>query len=97
MTVKHWMPGIAVCGMLLTFAAGAEVPAAQSRGGEVLPDFSPPPVPAFMLNKPQRPLTLEEMQRQADAAAQRARAERVPVGTPTPDAGAPARIEAPIR
>ncbi len=40
------------------------------------PDFSPPPVPEFMLRKPAKPLTLEEMQKQADEAARRARAER---------------------
>ena len=39
------------------------------------PDFSPPPVPEFMLRKPAKPLTLEEMKKQADEAAQRARAE----------------------
>jgi hypothetical protein len=37
-------------------------------------DFSPPPVPEFMLRKPDHPLTLEEMKAQADAAAERARA-----------------------
>jgi len=40
------------------------------------PDFSPPPVPEFMLRKPAKPLTLEEMQKQADEAARHARAER---------------------
>lgn len=45
-----------------------------TTGGTVPPpDFSPPPVPEFMLKKPVRPLTLEEMQRQADEAAARAR------------------------
>ena len=39
-------------------------------------DFSPPPVPEFMLRKPAKPLTLEEMQKQADEAARRARADR---------------------
>lgn len=40
------------------------------------PDFSPPPVPDFMLRTPAKPLTLEEMQQQAEAAARRARAEK---------------------
>lgn len=39
-------------------------------------DFSPPPVPAFMLYKPEKPLTLDEMKKQADEAARRARAEK---------------------
>ena len=43
--------------------------------GAAQPDFSPPPVPEFMLRKPAKPLTLEEMQKQADEAARRARAE----------------------
>ena len=37
------------------------------------PDFSPPPVPEFMLRQPEKPLTLEEMRQQADEAARRAR------------------------
>lgn len=44
------------------------------------PDFSPPPVPGFMLKKPERPLSLEEMQKMADEAALRAR-------PPSPQAG----------
>ena len=40
------------------------------------PDFSPPPVPEFMLRKPEKPLTLEEMKKQADEASRRARAEK---------------------
>lgn len=35
------------------------------------PDFSPPPVPEFMLRRPTKPLTLEEMQKQADEAARK--------------------------
>lgn len=51
------------------------------------PDFSPPPVPGFMLRKPEKPLTLEEMRRQADEAAARVRARREPQASavePTP-------------
>ena len=40
------------------------------------PDFSPPPVPEFMLYKPAKPITLEEMKKQADEASRRARAEK---------------------
>ncbi len=40
------------------------------------PYFEPPPVPGFMLHKPDKPMTLEEMKKQADEAAQKARAER---------------------
>jgi hypothetical protein len=47
----------------------------QAGQGAPQPDFSPPPVPEFMLRKPAKPLTLEEMQKQADEAARRARAE----------------------
>ena len=39
-------------------------------------DFSPPPVPGFMLHKPDKPLTLEEMKAQADEASGKARAEK---------------------
>jgi hypothetical protein len=46
--------------------------------------FEPPPVPQFMLRKPERPLTQEEMQRQADEAAARARRASAPQ-TPAPD------------
>ena len=47
-----------------------------SAGDEPLqaePDLSPPPVPAFMLRKPDKPLPIEEMRRQADEAAARVR------------------------
>ena len=58
-------------------AAFAADPAPQQAGQNApQPDFSPPPVPEFMLRKPEKPLTLEEMQKQADEAAKRARAER---------------------
>jgi hypothetical protein len=53
----------------------AAEPAPQPGQGAPQPDFSPPPVPEFMLRKPAKPLTLEEMKKQADEAAQRARAE----------------------
>ena len=65
----------------LWFACAAPVLAADPAPPQAAPlaqqpDFSPPPVPEFMLRKPARPLTLEEMQKQADEAARRARAER---------------------
>ena len=56
------------------------------------PDFSPPPVPEFMLRKPAKPLTLEEMQKQADEAARRARAVR-DKNTPPPSTPAKAGNE----
>jgi hypothetical protein len=40
------------------------------------PLFERPPVPEFMLKKPAKPLTLEEMQKQADEAAARTRRAR---------------------
>lgn len=57
-------------------ACAAEPVPPQAGRGTAQPDFSPPPVPEFMLRKPAKPLTLEEMQKQADEAARRARAER---------------------
>jgi hypothetical protein len=58
-------------------AAAKPVPAAapEAKGkppGEML--FAPPPVPDFMLKKPEKPLTLLEQQKQADEAAERERA-----------------------
>lgn len=53
------------------------------------PDFSPPPVPEFMLRKPDTPLTLDEMRRQADEAAARVRARPSPAELP-PGNGMPA-------
>ena len=44
------------------------------------PDFSPPPMPGFMLKKSDKPLTLEEMKQQADEASKRARAEKEALG-----------------
>lgn len=40
-------------------------------------DFSPPPVPGFMLHQPAKPLTLDEMRRQADETARRVRPKRI--------------------
>ncbi len=40
------------------------------------PDFSPPPVPEFMLHKPTKSLTIEEMKKQADQASEKAKAEK---------------------
>jgi len=45
-------------------------------GAETMPVFEPPPVPAFMLRKPAQPLTLQEMDRQAEEAAAKARRAR---------------------
>ena len=56
-----------------------QVPASPSASPESVPGelrFEPPPVPDFMLRKPPQPMTLEEMQRQADEAAARARRAR---------------------
>ncbi|MBI4986633.1 MAG: hypothetical protein HZC24_15150 [Rhodocyclales bacterium] len=82
---------VAAAGVMLSASAGAE-PAASDA------DFAPPPVPAFMLKRPEKPLTLEEMRRQADEAAARARrgapAAQAPSDGPTvPEA--PRRIDAP--
>ena len=61
------------CAQTVYAADAAPAKPAQSA---LQPDFSPPPVPEFMLRKPALPLSLEEMQRQAEEAASRARAER---------------------
>ena len=52
--------------------------------------FETPPVPGFMLRKPEKPLTVEEMKRQADEAAEKARRTREAgsTGAPTPSSGA---------
>lgn len=52
--------------------------------------FEPPPVPEFMLKKPEKPLTLEEMKRQADEAAERARRARAASGAGSTTSGADA-------
>ena len=54
-------------------------PPADAAGGL---RFDPPPVPDFMLRKPAAPLTLEEMQKQADDAARRVRTEERPAPGP---------------
>ena len=65
-----------VCFICTRAALAAEPMPPQAGQTGSQPDFSPPPVPEFMLRKPEKPLTLEEMQKQADEAARRARAER---------------------
>ncbi len=39
-------------------------------------DLSPPPVPGFMLQRPAKPLTLEQMQQQAEEAASKVRPQK---------------------
>jgi len=65
------MAGVAFAG-----GNGALPASAVSQAEE--PDFSPPPVPEFMLRKPAQPLTLEQMQQQADEAARKSRAKSHP-------------------
>ena len=64
---------------------------AQGGAAGAVPEFAPPPVPSFMLKKPEKPLTLEEMQRQADEAARRAR----PAAPPMPAPPAPQALNPP--
>jgi hypothetical protein len=68
-------------------------PPVQNPG---VPVFETPPMPGFMLRKPEKPLTIEEMKQQADEAAEKARKARAAesksspgpgAGTPTPDTG----------
>lgn len=63
--------------ILLGYSAGAALADQQLPASAVQQlDFSPPPVPEFMLRKPDKPLTLEEMKAQADEASRKARAEK---------------------
>lgn len=57
--------------LFVVAAARAALAAAEPRPAE--PDFSPPPVPAFMLKAPDQPLSLQQMQQQAEEAARRVR------------------------
>ena len=50
-------------------AQATKVPATELK-------FETPPVPDFMLKKPEKALTIEEMKRQADEAAERSRRAR---------------------
>lgn len=67
---------VLLCLVCAQVALAAEPVPPQAGQSASQPDFSPPPVPGFMLRKPAKPLTLEEMQKQADEAGRRARAER---------------------
>lgn len=61
--------------------------------------FEPPPVPGFMLRKPEKPLTMEEMKRQADEAAEKEKARRAreggTTGAPTTSSGAEPPVQNP--
>jgi hypothetical protein len=85
-------------------AESKPAPAARPAGkGKPPPElyFAPPPVPEFMLKKPEKPLTLEEMKRQADAAAEKEKARRAreasAKGSPAPGANAGSANEAPAQ
>lgn len=75
--------------------------AAPTPKGKPLGDlvFEPPPVPDFMLKKPAKPLTLEEMKRQADEAAEKSRRaqEAGKAGSPAAGANAGPAREAPAQ
>lgn len=78
--------------------APAAAPAQKGKPpGELV--FEPPPVPDFMLKKPAKPLTLEEMKRQADEAAERSRRAREArqAGSPAPGANSGTAGEAPAQ
>ena len=49
--------------------------------------FQPPPMPAFMLQRPDKPLSQEEMMRQADEAAAKARENPPPSGAQSSPGG----------
>lgn len=62
----------------VVWASGNDVLPASAVSQVAELDFSPPPVPEFMLRKSAQPLTLEQMQQQADEAARKARAKSHP-------------------
>jgi hypothetical protein len=68
----------------LAFAQAEPAPIKAPPAASQPRTFDPPPVPQFMLRKPERPLTQEEMQREADEAAARARKAAAP-RTAAPD------------
>jgi hypothetical protein len=76
----------------LLFASPLRAQGTAPAGGAAgVPEFAPPPVPGFMLKKPEKPLSLEEMQRQADEAARRSRQGAPVAGQPaSPPPPAPA-------
>ena len=55
-----------------------------------MPVFETPPMPGFMLRKPEKPLTIEEMKQQADEAAEKARRARAAGGAGSTTSGADA-------
>jgi hypothetical protein len=69
-------------------------PPVQNPG---VPVFETPPMPGFMLRKPEKPLTIEEMKQQADEAAEKSRRARAADGKggPVPGAGTPAPATGP--
>jgi len=62
------MPTVSLNAQQPPASGKAQAPAAAPK-----PRFQPPPVPGFMLQRPDKPLTREEMIRQADEAAARVR------------------------
>lgn len=66
----------------MAFAGGNDLLPASAVPQATEPDFSPPPVPEFMLRQQEKPLTLEEMQQHAEEAARRVRPRNKPVSPP---------------
>ena len=57
-------------------ASGAPEKASPQGKPAPMREFATPPVPEFMLHKSSKPMTVEEMQRQAHEASEKARRER---------------------
>jgi len=53
--------------------------------------LAPPPMPAFMLKKPVKPLSMDEMVQQAREAEQRAGVKSPTANTPAPKASSPSK------
>ena len=101
-TFGSWVLSIdAAAAFSLASSAAAQMPSlpavkgapAPARGAVPADIFQPPPVPGFMLRAPEKPLTQEEMLREAEEAAAKARQPSQPERATTPDAASPAQLQ----
>jgi len=103
-TIGCWLRGVSAAAAWF-FANGlhAQTPALPADKGAVSPAparralpadiFQPPPVPGFMLRTPEKPLTHEEMLREAEEAAARVRQPSQANTPSTPDSSSPAQLQ----
>jgi hypothetical protein len=76
---KRRLPLLA--GALLAILSGIAIAEETPR---TEPEFTPPPVPAFMLRRQDKPITLEEMRRQAEEAEKRVQPKKTDAPLPEP-------------